>query len=144
MMLLQSVRPGNWYQIINTLLTINTWKYNIWMKSLTQYSNNTDKKIPESVCRPAGLQTATKIWVAHVRSVNLLVCFFFFNAGTWKGRTMAKQTLDAYFLPDEPSSVPESNPNSEDESESEDTSVAGERGQKMLFFKKNSCKNLTC
>ena len=37
-----------------------------------------------------------------------------------------------YFLPDKPSSVSESNPNSEDESESEDTSVV-KKGRKYCF-----------
>ena len=45
---------------------------------------------------------------------------------------MAKQTLDTYFLPNKPSGVPESNPNSEDESKSEDTSVA-KKGRKYCF-----------
>ena len=51
-------------------------------------------------------------------------------------RTMAKQTLDAYFLPDKPSSVPESYPNSEDESESDDTSVA-KKCKKYSFLHSN-------
>ena len=45
---------------------------------------------------------------------------------------MELRTLDAYFLPDKPSRVPESNPNSADESESEDTSVA-KKGRKYCF-----------
>ena len=45
---------------------------------------------------------------------------------------MIKQTLDAYFLPDKFSCVPESNPYSEDESKSEDTSVV-KKGIKYCF-----------
>ena len=37
-----------------------------------------------------------------------------------------------YFLPDKPSSVSESNPNSEDEPESKDSSVA-QKGRKYYF-----------
>ena len=37
-----------------------------------------------------------------------------------------------YFLPDKPSSVPESNPNSEDEAESEDT-IVKKKGRKYCF-----------
>ena len=37
-----------------------------------------------------------------------------------------------YFLPDKPRNVPESNPNSEDESKSEDRSVA-KKGTKIIF-----------
>ena len=46
-----------------------------------------------------------------------------------------------YFLPDKSSSVPESNPNSEDESESEDTSVT-KKGRSTVLVK-NGSVNLT-
>ena len=68
----------------------------------------------------------------HLICLGTLVVVFIthtYNCGTAKpdGSRNAADTYLVeslgYFLPDKPSSVPESNPNSEDESESEDTSV---------------------
>lgn len=53
---------------------------------------------------------------------------------------MVKQTWH-FFLPDKPSSVPEPNPNSEDEFKSEDTSVV-KRAENIVFVK-NGWENLT-
>ena len=50
----------------------------------------------------------------------------------WSSNTADTYSVESqgYFLPDKHSSVPESNPNSEDKSESEDTS----KGHKILLL----------
>ena len=76
-------------------------------------------------------------------SVGNTLCCCFYNTYTyncitakpdWSSNTPDTYLVGSlgYFLPDKPSSVPESNPNSEDESESEDTSVA-KKGRKYFF-----------
>ena len=54
-------------------------------------------------------------------------------------RTHIWWNLWVIFSPDKPCSVPESNPNSEDESESEDTSIA-KKGRKYRFSDEWLCE----